>query len=302
MTTVDTLNWQIGDISVTSIVEVPKFAGPVDMMLEDATIAIGEPYYDWLKPHFVREDGEFLLQWQAFVIRTDDRVIMIDTCIGNDRKLHFEWFNNMQTSFLEDLIAAGVHPDQVDTVCCTHMHFDHVGWNTRLVDGEWVPTFPNARYLFDKTEYAEITHMKETGNFHADHLPETIDPIIAADLHEFIDADGYEICPGVRMERTPGHTAGHCSVYIESQGEHAVIIGDMMHHPIQCAIPDHYVPLDNDPATGIKTRVEFVKSNADKDIMVIGNHFCDPVAGWICSAGDSWKFVTEREQQGTESN
>ncbi|ANI80215.1 MBL fold metallo-hydrolase [Sphingobium sp. EP60837] len=287
-------HWEIGDVRITRIVEVAAYAADIGMLLKDAGPEIFEPYLDWLKPNFVTEDGLMLMQWQAFAVQTPSRTLMIDTCIGNDRKLHFDIFNDMQTSFLEDLQASGIDPLKVDTVCCTHLHYDHVGWNTKLVDGAWMPTFPNARYLFDTTEYQEIRHLEEIGDWHGSHLPDAIDPIMAAGLHEFISAPGYQVCDEIRMEHTPGHTAGHCAIHIESRGERAVITGDLLHHPIQFAIPARHGSFDHDPVKGAQTRQKFVSENADGTIMVIGSHFSDPSAGWIIPDGDAWRFVTER--------
>lgn len=290
----DTREWQIGDVRVIRIVEVAAYPADIGMLLSGAGPDIFAPYQDWLKPHFVTDEGQMLMQWQAFAVQTPTRTMMIDTCIGNDRKLYFDIFNDMQTSFLEDLKASGIDPDVVDTVCCTHLHYDHVGWNTRLVDGKWVPTFPNARYLFDVTEYEEIRHLQEIGDWHGNHLPEAIDPIVEAGLHEFISAPGYRVCDEIRMEHTPGHTAGHCAIYIESRGERAVITGDLIHHPIQFAMPDRHGSFDHDPALGAETRRRFVSRNADGAILVIGSHFSDPTAGWIVPDGNGWRFVTER--------
>jgi len=287
-------HWEVGDVRITRIVEVAAYAADIGMLLKDEGPEIFEPYKDWLKPNFITDDGLMLMQWQAFAVQTPSRTLMIDTCIGNDRKLHFDVFNDMQTSFLEDLQASGIDPLNVDTVCCTHLHYDHVGWNTKLVDGKWVPTFPNARYLFDTTEYQEIRHLEEIGDWHGSHLPDAIDPIMAAGLHEFISAPGYQVCDEICMEHTPGHTAGHCAIYIESKGERAVITGDLLHHPVQFAIPTRHGSFDHDPVTGAQTRQKFVSDNADGAIMVIGSHFSDPTAGWIVPDGAAWRFVTER--------
>lgn len=288
-------HWQVGDARITRIVEVAAYPADVGILLEGATAEIFRPYEDWLKPSFINDDGQILMQWQAFAVQTPGRTLMIDTCIGNDRKLHFDVFNNMQTAFLEDLIASGIDPQVVDTVCCTHLHYDHVGWNTRLLKGKWVPTFPNARYLFDTCEYEEIRQLEDIGDWHAGHLPDAIDPIIEAGLHAFISAPGYQVCDEIRMEHTPGHTAGHCAIHIESRGERAVITGDLLlHHPVQFAIPDHRGLFDHDPAMGAKTRRKFVQDNAGQEVMVIGSHFSDPTAGWIEPDGAAWRFVTER--------
>jgi glyoxylase-like metal-dependent hydrolase (beta-lactamase superfamily II) len=197
----------------------------------------------------------------------------------------------MQTTFLEDLAVAGFPPASISTVMCSHLHFDHVGWNTRKVNGKWVPTFPQARYLFGKLEYEHWQHLRDTGGYHdVAHLADSIDPIIEANLHEFIGTD-YRITDEVWLEPTPGHTPGHVSVHIRSKGEEAIITGDMMHHPIQLADPDMHGNFDLDKEQGARTRRAFVERYADKKVMIIGSHFCDPTSGWIVRDGAAWKLA-----------
>ena len=292
----DIKHWQIGDVRITRIVEIARFKDNIGMLLKDATPAMLEPYKEWLQPHFMLDDGHILMQWQAFAVQTPTRTLMIDTCIGNDRTRFFDIFSNMQTSFLDDLMAAGIDPQKVDTVCCTHLHYDHVGWNTRLVDGKWVPTFPNAKYLFDHVELEEMRELGEAKDWHAGHLPDAIDPIIAAGLNEMISAPGYRVCDEIWLEHTPGHTKGHCSVHIESKGEHAIITGDLMHHPVQCAIPHHHSNFDHFPEMAVQSRVKFMGDVGDGKILVIGSHFADPTGGWIVRDGDHWRFVVDRPE------
>lgn len=287
--------WTVGDVRITRIVEVARHPAPVGMLLAGEGPELFEPYRDWLHPHFIDDEGNILMQWQAFALQTPTRTMMVDTCIGNDRRtLHFDVFNNLQTEFLADLRHAGIDPDAVDTVACTHLHYDHVGWNTRWDGQHFVPTFPNARYLIDRTDHAEMRALEAEGDWHANHLPEAIDPIIAAGLHDFIDAPDHRICEEMWFEHTPGHTAGHCAIHIASRGERAVITGDLMHHPVQCAIPDRHGAFDHDPATGSMTRRRFVEEHGDGSVMVIGSHFADPTAGWIVPDGDAWRFVIDK--------
>jgi glyoxylase-like metal-dependent hydrolase (beta-lactamase superfamily II) len=218
---------------------------------------------------------------------------MIDTCIGADRKREFDVFTNMQTTFLEDLRAAGFPPEEVSAVLCTHLHFDHVGWNTRLVAGKWVPTFPRARYLFGRREWQHWKHLRDTGGYHhMDHLVDSIDPVMEAGLVDFIDAD-FQITDEVSLIPTPGHTPGHVSVLIRSRGAEAVITGDLMHHPIQLAVPATHGNFDMDKEQGARTRVEFIERFANQPTLVIGSHFSDPTAGHVISDGKSWKLKTE---------
>ena len=281
--------WHIGKVEVTRIVEVWAWEDDIWMALEgaDASMVLERP---WLQPHYATPAGRMLMNFQAFVIKAGGRHIMIDTCIGADREREFPVFTHMQTSFMQDLAAIGVTADSVDTVLCTHLHFDHVGWNTHLVNGRWVPTFPNARYLFGRKEYDHWMMLRDTGGYHAiNHLADSIDPVTEAGLADFIEPE-YAIGEEIRLLPTPGHTPGHVSVLISSEGREAVITGDMMHHPLQLAMPAHPATFDLDKAAGSKTRVEFVRRFADTPVLVIGSHFADPGSGHIVRDGAAWKL------------
>jgi glyoxylase-like metal-dependent hydrolase (beta-lactamase superfamily II) len=282
-------HWRVGDVEIARIVEVYGFEDDISMLLPDAT-----PHYvqqfGWLVPHFATPDGRMIISFQCFVLRSQGRTAMIDTCIGNDRRREFEVFCNMHNTFLEDLRSAGFPAEQVTDVLCTHLHFDHVGWNTRLVDGNWVPTFPQARYLFGRCEWQHWKHLRDTGGYHhMDHLHDSIDPILAAGLEEYIDAD-FRLTDEVSLIATPGHTPGHVSVLIESRGERAVITGDLMHNPIQIAVPATEARFDMDKPQAARTRCDFVERFCNTGTLVIGSHFAEPTAGRIVPDGKAWKL------------
>ena len=282
-------HWRVGDVEIARIVEVNAFEDNISMLLPDATPEFVQQY-PWLCPHFATKDGKMILSFQAFVLRSRGKAFMIDTCIGNDRHREFDVFTNMQTSFLQDLRDAGFPPEQIAGVLCTHLHFDHVGWNTQKVDGRWVPTFPQARYYFGRKEFAHWKQLRDTGGYHhVDHLVDSVDPVLEAGLVDFIDPD-FLLTDEVSLIPTPGHTPGHVSVLIRSRGEEAVITGDLMHHPIQLAVPTAHGRFDMDQAQGAKTRVEFIDRFADTPTLVIGSHFSDPTAGHIVSDGAAWKL------------
>jgi len=282
-------HWRIGDVDIARIVEVYGFEDDITMLLPDATPQYLQRF-GWLVPHFATPDGRMIISFQCFVLRSKGRTAMIDTCIGNDRKREFDVFCNMQNTFLEDLRTAGFPAEQVTDVLCTHLHFDHVGWNTRLRDGKWVPTFPQARYLFGRREWQHWTHLRDTGGYHhMDHLQDSIDPILAARLEEFIDAD-FRLTDEVSLIATPGHTPGHVSVLIESRGERAVITGDLMHSPVQIAIPATEARFDMDKPQAARTRRDFVQRFSDTGTLIIGSHFPEPTAGLIVADGTAWKL------------
>jgi glyoxylase-like metal-dependent hydrolase (beta-lactamase superfamily II) len=284
--------WRVGDVEIARIVELYGFEDHLWMLLKDAKPEFMQQY-EWLRPHFATPDGRMIMNFQCFVLRSRGKSVMIDTCIGSDRQREYEVFCNLKTSFLEDLRAAGFPHEAMDAVLCTHLHFDHVGWNTRQVDGKWVPTFPKARYLFGRKEYEHWCFLRETHGYHdLRHVEECIDPIEQAGLMELIDPD-FQLTDELSLIPTPGHTPGHVSVLIRSRGEEAVITGDMLHHPIQLEVPGLEANFDMDKPTGAQTRKDFVNRFADSGTLVIGSHFAEPTAGHIVSNGASWRLKTE---------
>jgi glyoxylase-like metal-dependent hydrolase (beta-lactamase superfamily II) len=285
-------HWRVGEVEIARIVEVNAFEDNISMLLKDETAEYVRQQA-WLRPHFATPEGLMKISFQAFVLRSRGKSVMIDTCIGADRKREYDVFCNLQTTFLADLAAAGFPAESIDAVLCTHLHFDHVGWNTRLVDGHWVPTFPQARYLFGKAEFDHWTHLRATGGYHHfQHLEDAVDPIVAAGLVNYIAPD-YQITEEVSLFPTPGHTPGHVSVLIRSGGHEAVITGDLMHHPIQLIDPGREANFDMNKSQGAQTRQAFVDRFGDTRVLVIGSHFCDPTGGWIVRYGSGWKLVTE---------
>jgi glyoxylase-like metal-dependent hydrolase (beta-lactamase superfamily II) len=284
-------HWRIGDVEVARIVEVNAFEDNIAMLLKDETAEFVRRF-GWLQPHFATAAGLMKISFQAFVLRSRGKNVMIDTCIGADRKREYDVFCNLKTTFLEDLAVAGFPADRIDAVLCTHLHFDHVGWNTRLVEGRWVPTFPQARYLFGRQEFEHWVHLRNTGGYHdVEHLHDAVDPVVAAGLVDYITSD-YQITDEVSLFPTPGHTPGHVSVLIRSQGAEAVITGDLMHHPIQLVDPLRPGNFDMDKPQGGLTRQAFVERFGDSKTLIIGSHFCDPSAGWIVRDGAGWKLRT----------
>lgn len=280
--------WRIGDVAVTRIVELWDFRDDINMTVADAT-AEEVKAIPWLYPHYATPEGLQRMNFQGFVVTTPTRKLMIDTCIGNGRQRAFDVFTNLQTGFMEDLATLGIRPEEIDTVMCTHLHHDHVGWNTHYKDGAWVPTFPNARYLFGRVEKEGWDRMREHGGHDMRHMEDSVDPIIAAGLAEFVEAD-HRICDEIHLEQSFGHTPGHVHVCIESKGERAVITGDLMHHPIQCAMPHRPARFDMDVEAGRNTRIGFVDRYKDSGVLVIGAHFADPTAGWIRSGDEGCWF------------
>jgi glyoxylase-like metal-dependent hydrolase (beta-lactamase superfamily II) len=280
------LHWKVGNVTITSVAELDDGAVPGPMLIPEAT-ADAVLGIEWLRPHFIDDAGNLLLRIQALVVESQGRQIVVDTCLGNDKPRVNEFFNLLQTPFLTDMTAAGFPPEQIDTVICTHLHVDHVGWNTVLVDGRWVPTFRNARYLLSR---ADVEYWSTTPNEAGDVFGDSVRPVIDAGLADLVDAP-YAVTDEVSLESTPGHSPGHVSVRIRSGGEEAVITGDLMHHPSQCARPSWGSAFDEDTALAEKTRRAFLEAHAGRDVLVIGTHFAKPGAGHVVPDRDAYRFV-----------
>ena len=282
--------WQIGEIKVTRIVEM-EIAGGSKFILPDATKEACLPI-DWMLPHFMDSEGNLIMSVHALIIDTGDRRIIVDTCIGNDKERNIPAWSNLQTRFLEDLAEAGYPRESIDTVMCTHLHVDHVGWNTMLVDGEWVPTFPNARYLFAEKEWA-YWDANEDETVYGPVLADSVRPVVEAGVVDLV-TETYEICPGVQLEPTPGHTPGHVSVHITSAGQEALITGDCIHHPVQMTRTEWCSSADYDQSQGLVTRESLLERYVDKDTLIIGTHFATPTAGHIkrLDTGGYWLDVS----------
>lgn len=281
------LSWQVGKVKVTRIVEMelpvdPHPKGPFPQATAEALRAI-----PWLYPNYVNEQNQMLLSIHALLVDAPGLKLMVDTCVGNDKRREFLGGNSLSTPFLDHLKAAGWAREAVDAVVCTHLHVDHVGWNTTLEDGDWVPTFPNARYLIGKTEYAHWSQVKEGDQPRI--MADSVQPILDAGLAELVEMD-HVISPEVRLIASPGHTPGHVCVAIESEGQKAVITGDMTHHPFQMAHPDWSPAFDSDPKAAADMRAALFGRWADEPVLVIGTHYAAPTAGRVVRDGAAFRF------------
>ncbi len=282
------LSWKIGEVTITRIVEMVL---PVAYDAEKPFLPGATPEalrrHDWLYPDFVTENGELRLSIHALLVEASGVRLVVDTCIGNDKPRAFLGGNALATPFLQHMADAGWPRESVTAVVCTHMHVDHVGWNTMLVDGAWQPTFPNARYLLGQTEL-DHWRMQETGDQQA-ILNDSVQPILDAGLADLVEMD-HRISPEIRLIPTAGHTPGHVSIVIESQGETAVITGDMTHHPCQLAHPEWSPPFDSNPVAAAAMRRSLFEAWADKPILIIGTHFAAPTAGLVKRYGNAFRL------------
>lgn len=281
------LTWTIGDVRVTRVVELEMASGGTFLMAEATQDAVQK--IDWLAPHFADADGRLKMSIHALVIETPTKRIVVDTCIGNDKPRQIAAWANMQTRFLEDMVAAGFPPESIDVVLCTHLHVDHVGWNTRLVDGQWVPTFPNARYLMGKAEFEYWRDEGESEVSDAQIFADSVQPVYDAGLIDLVSPD-HQVCDEVRLVPTPGHTIDHVSVAIASAGHAAIITGDFVHHPCQMAHTGWASHFDYDKAQSSATRRRMFEDFARDGTLVIGTHFAAPTAGKVVRDGEAFRF------------
>lgn len=283
-----TLTWKVGEATITRVVEI-EAPGVMTWIVPKAT-AENLLQVPWLRPHFCDDQGQAILSVHMFVIELGDMRMVVDTCVGNDKERRVQGWNRRRGHFLERLTDAGYPPESIDRVMCTHLHTDHVGWNTRLLDGRWVPTFPNARYLFEKSELAHWLAVQEGAERQV--MDDSVRPVVEAGLVEEVDSD-HRVTDGVWLEPTPGHSPGHVSVRVSSQGQDAVITGDLMHHPAQTTHPEWGSSADYDSAQALATRQAFIQRYADTPTLVLGTHFATPTAGRIVTDGGSHRFVVD---------
>jgi glyoxylase-like metal-dependent hydrolase (beta-lactamase superfamily II) len=277
--------WQVGTVRITKIVEI-EMASSIRWLLPEATPDTLRSLA-WLQPHFCTTEGRAIMSIHMFVIEADGMRIAVDTCVGNDKKRALATWNERQGPFLQDMAAAGFEADSIDRVLCTHLHVDHVGWNTRRVEGRWAPTFPRARYLFAEHELEHWSTGSEPSQ--VDVMRDSVLPVLDAGLADRVSST-HCVSESVSLEPTPGHTPGHVSVYIRSQGHEAVITGDLMHHPIQCAHPDWPSSADGDPELARATREAFLARHAGSPTLVLGTHFAGVTAGRVVRDGDAFRL------------
>jgi len=278
----------LGRLRVSAVVER---AGPTrpTWLLPDAAPEALERHREWLAPHFLDEKGRLLQSIHAFVLRAPGMTALVDTCVGNDKDRGGRApFHMMRTNFLDDLRRAGVPPESVDLVICTHLHVDHVGWNTRLDNGRWVPTFPRARHLFARTEWEHWSRERDDDARRI--MADSVKPVLDAGLATLVEMD-HRVSDELWLEPTPGHTPGHVSVRLRSGDGDAVITGDLMHHPVQIAEPGWGSHFDSDMEQARKTRRAFCERYADAPVIVLGTHFHHPTAGRIVRQGEAWRFA-----------
>jgi glyoxylase-like metal-dependent hydrolase (beta-lactamase superfamily II) len=270
------LGWSIGSARVTRFVELEVPLDAQDFFPASSPPAFGR-HRAWLEPDFMNRQGELLLSIHALLVEIGGIRILVDTCLGEHQVPGMDALAGRGRAFLEEMAQAGAARESIDVVLCTHMHFDHVGWNTLRDGSRWVPTFPNARYLFAKSEWE---HWRTAPPDPTSTVNDAVKPVLDAGQGDLVAVD-HHVCDGVRLVPTPGHTPGHVSVRIASGGAEALITGDATHHPVQFAEPDWGMAADVDSKLAAATRRRMIAELADSDTLVIGTHFAGPTAGHV---------------------
>jgi len=278
---------QLGEIRIQRIVEsdIPVYR-PLDFF-DEATPEAVAPHRAWLEPKALcPESGLMIMPVLSYLVRTRHHLILIDTCVGCNKTYSDppEWHHSGNDTWLDKLAAAGAHPGDIDYVFCTHLHSDHCGWNTRLVDGRWVPTFPNAKYVFARDEYRAME--EENHPIFVDNVV----PIMEAKQAVLVDLD-YALDDEVWLESTPGHSAGHVAVHLKSGQHHAVMCGDLIHTPLQLAEPGWTPNFEFDMAVSSNTRKTFLNKYCDSSTLILTAHFPSPSIGHIIQRRSHYDFA-----------
>ncbi len=288
------LGGSVGGIEWHRIIESEEPDFDIRFLLPDANDDSLAPHCAWLEPRFLDPaTGKVVMAMQSYVLRTRHRTILVDACVGNrkERRFHKPWAHRTSTRYLDNLAAIGLAPEDIDFVMCTHLHADHVGWNTRLVGGRWVPTFPNARYLFARTEYEHWIAVNKGGKKYSDGcIDDSVLPVVEAGLAETV-ADDYRFDDEISFALAPGHTPGHVAIELASRGARAVLSGDICHTPLQCREPGWSAVGCSDRTQSAATRRAFLERHCDTATLVMTAHFPSPSVGFVRPRGEAFDWV-----------
>ena len=286
--------YKLGELEIHRAIEseVPIF--DTFTFFPDATREVVEANKDWLMPRYIDPKTiEVILCIQSYVIKTSHHTILVDTCVGNHKSRPARPSWHMQNSpFIEELASVGVRPEEVDFVLCTHHHVDHVGWNTKLLDGRWVPTFPNAKYIFSRNEFELWAARYEKGETVPVPLvyEDSVLPIVEAGQAIIVE-DTHQIDDGMWLEPAPGHTPGHVMLNLKSGEETALMSGDVIHHPLQLIRPEWSSRACEDPHLSAVSRTKMLERVADTNTLLCPAHFGSPTMGHVIShATDGFRY------------
>jgi glyoxylase-like metal-dependent hydrolase (beta-lactamase superfamily II) len=279
------LSFSIDDLTVHRVIEQETTFLPALELLPRLTPDVLAEHRAWMRQiKALDEEDGLILCFQSYVVTTPHHTILIDTCIGNDkqRPQRPKWHMKTDEAYLSGLNAAGFSVDDIDLVMCTHLHPDHTGWNTRLENGRWVPTFPKARYLFAKTEFEHWT--AQNAKAEVPTFVDSVLPVVEANRAEIVTSD-FGIGDHARILPTPGHTPGHVAFVFGKGKDAAVFSGDLMHSPLQLRHPELSPKFDVDPGQAATTRRDFLERYCDTETLCCPAHFPSPSVGKIRREG-----------------
>ncbi len=288
-------SWHIGNSRITRIEELmgPLF-DPQQFFPAYNEITF-KKHRDWLLPNHLHESGRIIASMHSWLIETPHHKILVDSCIGNekDRMPYRDW-HKMKTPYLARFATTGITPDQVDYVLCTHLHVDHVGWNTRLKNGQWVPTFPNAKYLFSRTEFEfweQQTKQAEPGQFNAVNNKTFADSVLPImHLAELIEGETDLIDDLLHISPAPGHTPGSITLSLMDAKKEALFTGDIFHHPIQVYEPEWNSAFCELPDQARQTRKDVLNYCCKGDVLMMPAHFGPTHAGHVLASDNGYTF------------
>ena len=282
------LKFTVGDFTIHRIIEQETtFLQANDALPTLAPEVLAETR-GWLqKTGALDANDTLILCFQSYIVKTPHHTILIDSCIGNDkpRPLRPKWNMKTDDSYMRALAASGFSVGDIDFVMCTHLHVDHVGWNTRLENGRWVPTFPKARYVFGKTEFDHWS--KENAKAEVAPFVDSVLPVVEAKRAEIVTND-YSVGDHIRILPTPGHTPGHVAFTLGRTKDEAVFAGDLIHTPLQLRYPELSPKFDIDPKQAATTRRSFLERYCDTDTLCCTAHFPSPSTGKIRRHGNGF--------------
>lgn len=282
----------IGKYEITKVVELERPFAPAREFFPDLTAEMLDICQRELPPGHLTPNGYVHMSYHTFVVRTDRFTMLIDTSCGNhkERKTRPD-FSHLNINFLGALAEAGVKPEEVDYILCTHLHWDHVGWNTQLIDGRWVPTFPNAKHIISRKEYDywDAAYRRGDPSIHCVSFEDSILPVKKAEQVVLVD-DTYEFDSGIVLEPCIGHSAGHVVINIADQGARGVATGDVIHHQIQLRFPAMSTKADTDPNLARKTRTALIEKHAGSGSLLLPAHFRTPTFGRIEKAAQGFRY------------
>jgi glyoxylase-like metal-dependent hydrolase (beta-lactamase superfamily II) len=287
----------IGAAEVSNVIE---YSGPTHdpgFLFPDMPAEVIEQNLSWLAPHhFNRRLHKFVVTIQIWAVRLDSSVIVVDTGVGNFKARRAARMNNLNTLMLDWLAAAGAGPADVTHVVHTHMHTDHVGWDTRRDGEDWVPTFPNARYLYPKVDFDRLHGDFAAKRMSADAagvFADSVAPIVDRGLVDLIEADAVGVAGCLDAEPLPGHTAGMLSFRLRSQGEEGVFAGDVMHSPLQIVAHQYNTAFCEVKDRAPATRKAFLERAAERNALIMPCHYGAPYCGRVRRTGDRFSYGPE---------